>query len=383
MIYLDHAATTAVDKRVLQKMLPYFCEHYGNPGSGHRMGHEAATAVYNSRKQLASAIGCDANEIFFTSGGSESDTWALESMAYSFASKGRHIITSSIEHPAILQTCHFLAKQGYEITFIDPDEGGFISAERIEKAIRNDTILVSIMSANNEIGTIQPLAEIGKVCRSKKVFFHTDAVQAFGHMKMDVNSMKIDMLSASSHKFYGPKGVGFLYISSRIQDKLLMASSNVMPLIHGGGQEMGLRSGTENVPGIVGMGEAAELATRNMQTESEYLQELSGFLLDKLETEFKISINGSMENRLPGNLNVSFEGLNGEKLRILLDMKGICVSNGSACKEGQNTSSHVLKAIGKTDAMAKGAIRFSLGRENTRQDIIEVINTLKNVMEEL
>lgn len=375
LIYLDNAATTQVDSEVFEAMKPYFCELYANPSSVYSFAGKAAKAVEDARAQIAHLINAKAREIYFTGGGSESDNWTLKSVAEQYAKKGKHIITSKIEHHAILHTAEYLEKHGYEVTYLDVDENGKISLEELEAAIRPDTILISIMAANNEIGTIQPLEEIGKIARKHDVLFHTDAVQAFGHIPIDVERMNIDMLSASGHKLNGPKGIGFLYIRKGVK---------IRSFVHGGAQERKRRAGTENIPGIVGLGVATKRAIASMQERTAKEIELRDYLIDRVLKEIPYTrLNGHRTNRLPNNANFSFQFIEGESMLIMLDMDGICGSSGSACTSGSLDPSHVLLAIGLPHEIAHGSLRLTLSEEITKEDIDFVIEKLKSIIERL
>lgn len=374
-IYLDHAATTAVRQEVLEVMLPCFTESYGNPSSVYEIARNNKRLVDNARQQVASALGAQAREIYFTAGGSESDNWAIKGIAESYKDKGNHIITSAIEHHAVLHTCEYLEKKGYEITYLPVDQDGKISLNDLEQAIRPTTILISIMFANNEIGTIQPIKEIGAIAKKHNIVFHTDAVQAVGHVAIDVNEMNIDLLSLSGHKLYGPKGIGVLYVRKGIKLK---------SFIHGGGQERGLRAGTENVPGIVGLGAAIEIATTQMPEENKRLINLRDKLIEGiLKTIPYAKLNGHPTDRLPGNVNISFEFIEGESILLLLDMNGIYASSGSACTSGSLDPSHVLLAIGLPHEKAHGSLRMTLGTENTQQDVDKVLEVLPGIVNRL
>lgn len=375
-IYLDHAATTKLDSRVLEEMLPYMEDLYGNPSSLYGLGKQAHDAIQIARKQIADSINATSEEIYFTSGGTESDNWALRSAVEGYAQdKGMHIITSSVEHHAVLRTLRYLEDFGFEVTYLPVDENGLISIEDLEKAIRPDTVLISIMFANNEIGTIEPIQQIGKIAYERGILFHTDAVQAFGNTLIDVNKMHIDFLSASAHKFYGPKGVGFLYARKGLK---------LFPMIYGGDQESQMRAGTENVPGIVGMGKAAELVYRNRLDNIIKTERLRDYLIEEVLKEIPDSkCNGSRYKRLPGNANFSFVGVDGETLMQLLDMQGIYVSSGAACNSDSIEPSHVLKAIGLSDEMARSSIRISLGNDSTKREIDATIKGLKRCVETL
>lgn len=375
IIYLDNAATTQVDPKVLEAMLPFFTEYYGNPSAVYSFAETAKKAVEDAREKLAELIHAKKDEIYFTGGGSESDNWALKATAEAYGNKGKHIITSKIEHHAILHTCEWLEKHGFEVTYLDVDEKGLISPEELEKAIRPDTILISIMAANNEIGTIEPLAEIGEIAHKHGILFHTDAVQAFGHIPLDVDAMHIDMLSASGHKINGPKGIGLLYIRKGIK---------IRSFIHGGAQERQRRAGTHNVPGIVGFGKAAELALANMDERIKYETELRDYLIKRVSSEIPYTkVNGDLEKRLPNNANFCFRFIEGESMLILLDQNGICGSSGSACTSGSLDPSHVLLAIGLPHEIAHGSLRLSLSEKTTREDIDFTIDELKKIIERL
>lgn len=375
LIYLDHAATTKVDPRVLQEMLPYFTENFGNPSAFYSIAREAKNVVEESREVIARAINADPAEIYFTAGGTESDNWALISTAEAYASKGKHIITSTIEHHAILHTCKYLEKKGYEVTYVDVDEDGIIKLEELKAAIRPDTILISIMAANNEIGSLQPLKEIGELAKEHKVLFHTDAVQAFTQIPIDVKEMNIDMLSASGHKINGPKGIGILYMKKGIR---------AGAFIHGGAQERRKRAGTNNVPGIVGMGKAVEIAMAEQQERIAAKVALRDYLIEKMLKEIPYTkLNGHRELRLPNNTNFSFRFIEGEALLILLEQAGICGSSGSACTSGSLDPSHVLLAIGLPHEIAHGSLRLTLSEENTREEMDYVVEKLKTIVQRL
>lgn len=375
VIYLDNAATTQVYPEVLEAMNPYFTEIYGNPSSIYIFAQNANKAVLNSRQTLADLIHARAEEIYFTGGGSESDNWALKAVAEAYESKGKHIITTKIEHHAILHTCEYLEKKGYEITYLDVDEYGTICLEELEKAMRPDTILVSVMAANNEIGTIQPLSQIGQIAKKHGVLFHTDAVQAFGHIRLDVDEMNIDMLSASGHKINGPKGIGLLYIRKGVK---------IRSFIHGGAQERGRRAGTHNVPGIVGFAKAAQLAEEAMDERIAYETELRDYLIDRILTEIPYSrLNGDRTKRLPNNASFCFRFVEGESLLILLDQKGICASSGSACTSGSLEPSHVLLAIGLPHEIAHGSLRLTLSEKTTKEEIDFTVEEIKRIVERL
>lgn len=369
--YFDNSATTRIKEEVLQEMFPYLSIQYGNPSSIYSIGRNAKRAIEEARKRVASLINCKPEEIYFTSCGSESDNTALKGIAYANQKKGKHIITSKIEHPAILHSCQNLENHGFEVTYLDVDKNGFVNLETLKNAIRADTILISIMSANNEIGTIEPIEEIAKIAHKNNIIFHTDAVQAIGNIPIDVQKMEIDMLSLSGHKIYAPKGVGALYVKKGIEFERF---------IDGGHQEKNKRAGTENVAQIVALGKAAQIAERNLTQYQNKLKELRDFCLKELKENIpNFRINGTMEKRLPGNLNVSFEGVDSSELLFKLDEFGICASGGSACSSGDNNPSHVLTAIGVTSELAKGAIRFTFGDFNTKEDVEYLINALKEI----
>ena len=375
IIYMDNAATTRVSKDVLDAMLPYFRENYGNPSAVYSFADQSKKAVDQARTQAANVIGAKTEEIYFTAGGSESDNWVLKAAAEAYASKGKHIITSKIEHHAVLHTCQHLEKQGYEITYLDVDENGMVSTRDLQSAIRPDTILISIMAANNEIGTIEPLAEIGKIAKEHGILFHTDAVQAYGHIPIQVDEMNIDMLSASGHKLNGPKGVGILYIRKGVK---------IRSFIHGGAQERNRRAGTLNVPGIVGFGKAAEIAQNTMQERQKQVVQLREHLIDRVLSEIPHTrLNGHRTERLPNNVNFCFRFIEGESLLILLDQLGICASSGSACTSGALDPSHVLLAIGLPHEIAHGSLRLTLSVENTVEDVDFVVDELKKIVERL
>ena len=374
-IYLDNAATTQVKEAVLQSMLPFFREIYGNPSADYAFAREAKEAVEKARVKIASLIGAKADEIFFTSGGSESDNWALKAVAEANEHKGKHIITSKIEHHAILHTCEYLEKKGYEITYLDVDQDGKIRPDELEKSIRNDTILISVMAANNEIGTIEPITEIGRIAHERGVLFHTDAVQAYGHIPLNVTDMNTDLLSASGHKFGGPKGVGFLYVREGV---------GISSFIHGGAQERSRRAGTYNTPGIVGMGEAAAIAKVKMEENLRKQTLLRDYLIGRVLREIPdVRLNGHRYDRLPGNANFSFASVKSASLLILLNKLGICASGGSACTSGSTEPSHVLTAIGLSRDIAEGALRLTLSEETDKEEIDFVVDNLKEITERL
>ena len=374
-IYLDNAATTAVSPEVLTAMLPYFTECYGNPSSIHSTGRDAHKAVDAARRQVAAAINADPAEIYFTAGGSESDNWAIKGTAFAKRDKGNHIITTAIEHHAVLHTCQWLEKQGFEVTYLPVDENGLVSVEDVEKAITDKTILISVMAANNEIGTIEPIAEIGALARSRGILFHTDAVQAVGAIPLDVKAMNIDMLSMSGHKFHGPKGIGALYIRKGVRLDTLIA---------GGAQERGKRAGTENLPGIVGIGKAIEIATRDMEANAERMTRLRDKLIHGILEEIPdVRLNGHPTRRLPNNVNVSVRYIEGEALLLRLDPAGIAGSSGSACTSGSLDPSHVLLAIGLPHEIAHGSLRLSLSEENTMEEADFVVDNLVEIVARL
>lgn len=375
IIYLDHAATTAVHPDVLKEMLPYFTEKFGNPSSVYGFAASNKNKINDAREVIAKSIGAEPEEIYFTGGGSESDNWALKGVAEAYASKGRHIITTKIEHHAILHTCEYLETKGYDVTYLDVDETGLVRLEDLERAIRPDTILISIMFANNEIGTIEPIREIGAIAHRHGILFHTDAVQAYAQIPIHVDEMNIDMMSASGHKFNGPKGIGFLYIKKGLKLK---------SLIHGGQQERGRRAGTENVPGIVGIGKACEIAMASMEERIRKETELRDYLIGRLLKEIPYTrLNGHSKKRLPNNVNISFQFAEGESILIMLDMAGICASSGSACTSGSVDASHVLLAIGLPREIAHGSLRLTLGYENTKEEMDVVVDAIKNIIENL
>jgi len=375
IIYMDNAATTATRPEVLEKMLPYFTEHYGNPSSIHSVGRDARRAIENARRQVAEALGAQPREIYFTAGGSESDNWAIRCASKALAKKGKHIITSQIEHHAVLHTCDYMEKQGYEVTYLPVDSEGRVSVEDVKKAIRPDTVLISIMAANNEIGTLQPIREIGQVAHEAGVLFHTDAVQAVGAVPIDVNEWNVDMLSLSGHKFHGPKGIGALYIRKGVK---------ISNLIFGGAQERGLRAGTENLPGIVGLGEAIELAVKELPEYTRRMTQLRDKLIDGILSSVPdVRLNGHRTQRLPGNVNVSVRYVEGEALLMRLDLAGVEASSGSACTSGSLDPSHVLLAIGLPHEIAHGSLRLSLGTENTEADVDYVLEKLPGIVENL
>lgn len=375
MIYLDNAATTRTAPEVVEAMMPYFSEYYGNAGSIYGLGSKSKRALIMARETIARTLGAQANEVYFTAGGTESDNWALRAVYESCQDKGRHIITSKIEHHAILNTCRYLERHGAKVTYLDVDKQGMIDLEQLKKAIRHDTILISVMYANNEIGTIEPVKEIGEIAREHGILFHTDAVQAYGHLPIAVEKMHVDLLSASGHKFNGPKGVGFLYMNSRIR---------LSPLIHGGQQERGRRAGTENVPGIVGIAAAAERASRCMEVKAAAERRMRDYLIGCIEAKIpRAQLTGHRTMRLPGHVSFCFEGIQGESALIMLDMQGICASSGSACTSGDPGLSHVLLAAGVPEEMARGSLRFTLSAENAMEELDMAVETLAEIVEKL
>lgn len=375
LIYLDNAATTQTRKEVVDAMIPYFCENYGNPSSVYDFAARNKKAVDSNREIIANSINADVRDIYFTAGGTESDNWALVGTAEAYSAKGKHIITSKIEHHAILHTCEYLTNRGFEITYVDVDENGKVNPKDVERAIRPDTILISIMFANNEIGTIQPIEQIGRIAKQHNILFHTDAVQAFGQVPIDVEKMHIDMMSASGHKLNGPKGIGFLYIRKGLKLK---------SFIHGGAQERKRRAGTENVPGIVGFGKAAEIAMATMEQRRKHESELRDYLIGRILKEIPhVRLNGDAKDRLPNNVNVSFQFIEGESLLIMLDMEHICASSGSACTSGSLDPSHVLLAIGLPHEIAHGSLRMTLGADTSKEDCDYVCDKIKGIVEKL
>ena len=375
MIYLDNAATTKTAPEVVDAMLPYFSEYYGNASTIYSLGAESKKAMDHARQTIADSLGAKPEEIYFTAGGSESDNWALKATAEAYASKGKHIITTKIEHHAILHTCEYLEKRGFEITYLNVDRDGLISLDELKAAIRPDTILISVMFANNEIGTIEPIAEIGEIAKEHGVLFHTDAVQAYAQVPINVDEMHIDMLSASGHKLNGPKGIGFLYIRKGVK---------IRSFVHGGAQERSRRAGTENIPGIVGLGAAVERAMRIMDTKTRKEIELRDYLIGRLENEIPHCwLNGHRTKRLPNNINFSFLFIEGESMLIKLDMKGICASSGSACTSGSLDPSHVLLAIGLKHEEAHGSLRLTLSEESTKEEMDIVAEEVKKIVQRL
>ena len=375
VIYMDHAATTKVSKEVLDAMLPFFTEEFGNPSSAYSFSGNIAKKVSEAREVIANALGAKKDEIYFTGGGSESDNWAIKGVADALKDKGNHIITSKIEHHAVLHTCEFLEKHGYEVTYLPVDENGLVDPKELEAAIRPETILITIMFANNEIGTVEPIEEIGRIAHEHGVYFHTDAVQAFGHLPINVDKLNIDMLSSSAHKINGPKGIGFLYVRT---------GTKLSNLIHGGSQERGKRAGTTNAAGIIGYAKATELAVKNMDENISYESALRDRLIERVLKEIPYSrVNGDREKRLSNNANFCFRFVEGESLLILLDQKGILASSGSACTSGSLDPSHVLLAIGLPHEIAHGSVRLTLSRETTEEEIDYIVDTLKTVIERL
>ena len=375
MIYLDNAATTKTAPEVVDAMLPYFSEYYGNASTIYSLGAESKKAMDHARQTIADSLGAKPEEIYFTAGGSKSDNWALKATAEAYASKGKHIITTKIEHHAILHTCEYLEKRGFEITYLNVDRDGLISLDELKAAIRPDTILISVMFANNEIGTIEPIAEIGEIAKEHGVLFHTDAVQAYAQVPINVDEMHIDMLSASGHKLNGPKGIGFLYIRKGVK---------IRSFVHGGAQERSRRAGTENIPGIVGLGAAVERAMRIMDTKTRKEIELRDYLIGRLENEIPHCwLNGHRTKRLPNNINFSFLFIEGESMLIMLDMKGICASSGSACTSGSLDPSHVLLAIGLKHEEAHGSLRLTLSEESTKEEMDIVAEEVKKIVQRL
>ncbi len=375
MIYLDNAATTKVADSVVDAMLPYFKEYYGNASSIYQLGAKSKEALDESREYIAGTLGAKTNEIYFTAGGSESDNWAIKATADAYARKGKHIITSAIEHHAVLHTCEYLEKHGYEVTYVGVDENGVIKLDELKAAIRPDTILISVMFANNEIGTIQPIKEIGEIAKEHDILFHTDAVQAYAQVPINVDEMHIDMLSASGHKLNGPKGIGFLYIRKGIK---------IRSFVHGGQQERGRRAGTENIPGIVGLAAAAKRSFSMLEEKMKKEIELRDYLISRIEAEIPYCrLNGDRKKRLPNNVNFSFQFIEGESMLILLDSKGIAASSGSACTSGSLDPSHVLLAIGLPHEIAHGSLRLTLSEENTKEEMDYVVEQLTAILERL
>lgn len=375
MIYMDHSATSQVDPEVFKAMEPYFVQQFGNASTLYSLGRDARKAMENARAQVASLIGAKTEEIIFTSGGTESDNIAIKGTAYRLKDKGNHIITSAIEHPAVDETCKYLEKNGFEVTYLPVYEKGIVRVSDLEDAITDKTILITIMHANNEIGTIQPISEIGKIAREKKIYFHTDAVQTVGKIPVNVEELNVDMLSLSAHKVYGPKGIGALYVKKGVR---------LEPILHGGGHERGIRPGTENVTGIVGLGKACELAEKNLLDNAKYITNLRDKLIDGVLNSIEQSyLNGDRTKRLPNNVNFRFTGIEGESLVLHLDSKGIAASTGSACSSKSLEPSHVLTALGLEHVDAHGSLRLTLGKENTEEDVGHAIESIKEVVETL
>lgn len=374
-VYMDYAATTYVKPEVLEEMMPFFTKKYGNPSSFYGISRETKMAIDKARSRVSKALNCDSNEIYFTGGGSEADNWAIKGIASAHRKKGNHIITTKIEHHAVLHTCEYLEKNGFEVTYLNVDKEGFIDLEELKNAITDKTILVSIMFANNEIGTIQPVKEIGEICRERKVLFHTDAVQAIGNIPVDVKEMNIDLLSLAGHKVYGPKGIGALYIRKGVR---------IDNLIHGGGQERARRAGTENTASIVGLGKAIELATESLEDHNKKITKLRDRLIDGLLKVPHTRLNGPRgEKRLPGNANITFEFIEGESILLSLDFEGVCASSGSACTSGSLDPSHVLLAIGLPHELAHGSLRLTLGDGSTDEDVDYVLEVVPPIIERL
>ncbi len=377
-IYFDNAATTRLDEEVLNEMIPYLKENYGNASSIYKLGRDSKKAVEDSREKIAQVLNCKSNEIYFTAGGSESDNTAIKGIARANKLKGNHIITSKIEHPAVLETCKNLEKEGFEVTYISVDENGIINLEELKKSVKDTTVLITIMFANNEIGTVQPIEEIGKIAKEKNIYFHTDAVQAVGSIKIDVQKLNIDSLSLSGHKLYGPKGIGALYVKSGIKFE---------KFVDGGHQERNKRAGTENVAGIVGIGKAIEIAYSDLEEHNKKIKELRDYYVAQVTSKIPyVKVNGDMKKRLPGNSNISFRFIEGEGLLLNLDLKGVCASSGSACTSGSLDPSHVLLAIGLPHEIAHGSLRITIGKYNTKKEIdylvenlIEIVNRLRDM----
>lgn len=371
MIYFDNAATTKIKPEVLDKMMPYLTDEFANASSVYSFALKSRSAVDEARKNIASMINAEEKEIYFTSGGSESDNWAIKKIMLN-SKKGKHIITSKIEHHAVLNTCEYLEKLGYEVTYLDVNNEGLISLDDLENAIREDTVMVSIMFANNEIGVIEPIKEIGEICKKHRVLFHTDAVQALPHIKVDVKELGIDLMSATAHKMGGPKGIGFLYVSKSVR---------IEPMIHGGSQERGKRAGTTNTPGIIGLSEAFKLTYERLEENEKYMEGLRNHLIDRVLNEIPyVRLNGSREKRLSGNANFSFEFIEGESMLLMLSAKGYCASSGSACTSGSLDPSHVLLAIGLPHEIAHGSLRISLSEKNTMEEIDKLVDDLKVII---
>ncbi len=374
MYYFDNSATTPISEKVLEAMMPYLTSSYGNASSIYSLGRESRKAIDKARDQVAKALNCDSKEIYFTNSGTESDNWAIKGVAYGNKDKGKHIITSSIEHHAVLHTCKYLEKQGFEVTYLPVNKNGLIEIKDLIEAIRPDTILISIMYANNEIGTVQPIEEIGEIAKEKNIYFHTDAVQAIGNIDIDLQKLNIDLLSLSGHKFNGPKGIGALYIKN---------GTKVENLLHGGSQEKGKRPSTENVAGIVGLGKAIELATKDIAKKEKYLKNLKEYAIENLLKIPHTILNGDRERRLPGNVNVCFEYIEGESILLMLDQHNICASSGSACTSGSLDPSHVLLAIGLPHEIAHGSLRLTFSERNTKEEIDYLLNLLPPIIQRL
>jgi len=374
-IFLDHAATTPTDLRVVEAMLPYFSDSFGNPSSIHSLGLETRTAVAEAREKVASLISAAGDEIIFTSGGTEADNLAIKGIAQANAQRGKHIVTTRIEHHAVEESCRYLEKQGFKVTHVAVDQDGLVDPREVERAVTPETILISVMHANNEVGTIQPIAEISRVARSRGIYFHTDAVQTVGHIPAKVDELGVDLLAISAHKLYGPKGVGVLYVRK---------GTRIVPFMHGGGQERGLRATTENVPGIVGFGKAAEIAQAEMNAESKHVTRLRDRLIKGLlERIPQVRLNGHATKRLPNNVNISIASVEGESLAVSLDLEGIAVSTGSACSSEAMEPSHVLTAMGVPAELARGSVRFSLGKKNTDEEIDRVLEAFPRIVSRL
>lgn len=374
-VYFDNAATTKLDEEVLKEMMPYLTTEYGNASSIYKLGRNTKKAIEDAREKIAKAINAKPEEIYFTSGGSEADNTAIRGIAYAHKKRGNHIITSVIEHPAVLETCKQLEKEGFEVTYVSVDENGIIKLDELKKSIKDTTILISVMFANNEIGTIEPIEEIGKIAKEHNIYFHTDSVQAVGSIKIDVKEMNIDSLSMSAHKFYGPKGIGALYVKKGV---------NFQKFMNGGHQERNKRAGTENVASIVGMGKAIEIAYRDLEKHANKVRELRDYYVQEVQKRIPyIKINGDMEKRLPGNSNISFKFIEGEGILLNLDLKGICASSGSACTSGSLDPSHVLLAIGLPHEIAHGSLRVTIGKYNTKEEVDYLLNNLEEIIQKL
>ncbi len=373
--YFDNSATTKISKAVLDSMLPYLKDNYGNPSSIYLLGRESKDAIDTAREKVAKALGCESKNIYFTSSGSESDNWAIKGVAFANKDKGNHIITSSIEHHAVLHTCEYLEREGFEVTYLPVKSNGIVDIKELKKAIKKETILISVMYANNEIGTIQPIKEIGEIAKENEIYFHTDAVQAVGNIEIDLNKLDVDLLTLSGHKFNGPKGVGVLYIKDSVK---------IEKLIHGGGQERGKRASTENVANIVGLGTAIELATKDINKKGKYLIQLREKCIKGIMNNIPDTIlNGDPVKRLPGNVNVCFKYIEGESILLMLDQLGICASSGSACTSGSLDPSHVLLAIGLPHEIAHGSLRLSFSKDNTKEEVDYLLKVLPGIIEKL